>query len=262
VDDPTPHGGRGRSFPLHATLDIDGTPQSGTGQAALLTGANAAEIHGGHFGPWTPVGLRPLVENQSVLRRAVDAGRSVAFANAYPKGWPGAGNGRRIAGPPLAARGAGVLTRHEEELGRGDAVSSEIVNDGWRRYLGHDLLPDLPPEDAGRNLGAIANTNELTLFAHYATDTAGHRGGMAGAVQALELVDQFLSGLIEGLAPDVLLLLASDHGNIEDARVGHTRNPALGAAWGPPANGLDGLRDLRQVTPFILTQLGVSAHEA
>ena len=255
LDAPVVDGGGGHSFPVDATLGVDGTPQSGTGQVALLTGESAAELYGRHFGPWTPVALRPLVEDHSVLKRVRQAGRSVAFANAYPKGWPGARGGRRIAGPPLAARGAGLLTRHEEALASGDAVSSEIVNDGWQRHLGHTTLPDVTAGEAGANLARIANRHDLTLYAHYATDTAGHRGRMEGAVAALERVDAFLEGVTTHLDNGALLLLVSDHGNLEDVRVGHTRNPSLGVAAGAGAEHAAALRDLRHITPFLVESL-------
>jgi hypothetical protein len=259
LDRPRVSGPLGYAFPLAATLDVEGIPQSGTGQVALLTGESAAELFGGHFGPWTPVRLRPLVEERSVLRRAAAAGRSVAFANAYPRGWPGPRGGRRIAGPPLAARAAGVLDRHEEALGRGDAVASEIVNDGWRRHLGHASLPDVSPADAGANLARISRAADLTLFAHYATDTAGHEMDKGRAVAALARVDEFLGGLLAELSSDTLLLVASDHGNLEDVRAGHTKNPALGLAMGPGAEAAADLADLRQVTPFILDLLAGDA---
>jgi hypothetical protein len=253
---PRRRGPGGSAFPLEATLDVEGTPQSGTGQAALLTGESAAEIYGRHFGPWTPVRLRPLVEDRSVLRRVADTGRTVAFANAYPRGWPGARGGRRIAGPPLAARGAGVLDRHEEALAEGSAISSEIVNDGWRLHLGHRSVPEIAAEDAGRNLARISRDAHLTLYAHYATDTAGHRRDMASAVAALERVDAFFRGLLDELDAATLLLVASDHGNLEDVRFGHTLNPALGIARGPGAERAAELSDLRQVTPLLLELLG------
>ena len=255
--EPHVRGPMGAAFPLDARLDVEGTPQSGTGQAALLTGLSAAEMLGRHFGPWTPVRLRPLVEQRSVLRRAVDAGRSVAFANAYPRGWPGARGGRRVAAPPLAARGAGVLDRHEEALASGEAVSSEMVNDGWREHLGHVGLPHISAAAAGGNLAAIAARHDLTLYAHYATDTAGHTRAMRPALAALRRVDAFLGGLAAALPADALVLLASDHGNLEDVRSGHTRNPALGVAWGPGVDAAAGLRDIRHVTPFVLELLGV-----
>jgi hypothetical protein len=231
LDRPVATGERARAFPLDATLGTTGTPQSGTGQTSLLTGINAAELFGGHFGPWTPVALRPLLEERSVLRRAVDQGLPTAFANAYPRGWPGRES--RLAAPPLAARGAGLLTRHEDALARGEAVASEILNTGWRLHLGHDFLPEVTAEQAGATLARIGGAHRLTFYAHYATDTAGHRGGMAGAVRALELLDAFLGGYVRAVPQDVVTLIASDHGNLEDVGGGHTRNPVLGALAGP-----------------------------
>ena len=249
-------GGRAIAFPMDANLGVDGTPQSGTGQTTLLTGVNAAEQFGRHFGPWTPVALRPLLERESVFQRALSAGLSVAFADAYPKGWPN--ERRRLAAPPLAARAAGLMNRHEEHLARGDAVASEILNTGWRMHLGFDELPEITAHAAGGNLARIAAGHDLTVFAHYATDIAGHRGGMNGAVSALERVDAFLGGWMEAAPADAVLVVASDHGNIEDVREGHTRNPALGMVVGPDAEARAAdLPSIQDVTPALLRWLGV-----
>ena len=278
---------------LDATLGVPGLPQSGTGQTALLTGADAPRLFGRHFGPWVPVALRPVVSRHSVLARARLAGRRVAFANAYPEELlaavagedgpglePTAGPGPTAAdsagltawqlgaarlagplraGPPLAALGAGVLTRRTPELERGDAVASEIVNDGWRERLLREHVPRVTPEGAGANLARIAAGYDLTLFAHYATDAAGHHRELAPAVTALERVDAFLGAVLDGLPADVLLLVVSDHGNIEDVEAGHTRNPALCLAAGPGhAALLEGMASLRDVAGRVLHRLGVS----
>jgi len=260
---PVAVGDRAVAFPLDATLGTPGTPQSGTGQTALLTGVDAPRLFGRHFGPWVPVRLRRLVEEESVLRRARDAGHRVAFANAYPEGWPepptaptgsssrdGGGTASRdtdgaepsprrsrirIAAPPLAARGAGVLDRHADALRSGHAVASEIVNDGWRTRLGIADLPSVTARDAGRTLARVGAEVDLCLYAHYATDVAGHRGGMHGAVRALERVDAFLGGVVDEASRETLLLVASDHGNIERVTAGHTRNPSLGLLVGEQA---------------------------
>ncbi len=249
-------------FPVDATLGVEGTPQSGTGQAALLTGINAARVFGRHFGPWIPTALRDDVRDRNVLVRATERGHSVAFANAYPPGWPGPRPRRRVAGPPLAALGAGVLTRHAEHLARGDAVSSEIVNDGWVRHLGPVDLPRPAPDEAGRTLGRIAARSGLTMYAHYATDTVGHRGDLAAGVEALERVDACLGGVLDTLPAGHRLVLVSDHGNLEDVRAGHTRNPALGMIVGVEAAGdpmvesaADRLASLVSVPETVLTLL-------
>ncbi|MDX1568195.1 MAG: alkaline phosphatase family protein [Longimicrobiales bacterium] len=257
LERPRISGPRGVAFPLDATLGVHGIPQSGTGQTALLTGRNAPELYGRHFGPWTPVRLRDLLAEENLMSRAVASGHSVAFANAYPRGWPGSRQSRRLAAPPLAAKAAGLLTRHAEELATGEAVASEIVNRGWRLHLGFDSLPEITPEEAGSNLARIAARNRLTFFAHYETDHAGHRGGMEGAVEALQRVDAFLHGILDQATDDLLILVTSDHGNVEDVTAQHTRNPALGLVHGPGSREVASrLARITDVPAVILELLG------
>lgn len=241
------HGVSASLVGVDATHGAPGTPQSGTGHATLLTGEDTVKRFGRHFGPWVPTALRPLVAERSILALVREAGRRVAFANAYPEELLDrvphdvplveAVRSRRLgplrAGPPLAALGAGVLSRRTPELKRGEAVASEITNDGWIERLGRSSLPRPAPETAGRTLAAIAASHDLTLFAHYTLDHVGHRGSWEEAVAALERVDGFLGGVIEDLPPDILLIVASDHGNVEDVSREHTRNPALALTYGP-----------------------------
>jgi 2,3-bisphosphoglycerate-independent phosphoglycerate mutase len=257
-------GERASLVGLDATLGVPGTPQSGTGHATLLTGEDAVRRFGRHTGPWVPTALRPLVTGSSVLARARAAGLSVAFANAYPeeltdrvagglKGVAGRVLGPLRAGPPLAAIGAGVLNRHTPELQRGDAVSSEIINDGWIERLQRTSLPVVTPEQAGANLGRISGRHDLTLFAHYTTDHAGHRGTFKEAVATVERVDRFLAGVLDSLPAEVMLLIVSDHGNLEDMTTGHTLNPALGLVAGPGHGPVaERIRDLRDVAGAVV----------
>lgn len=261
------HGERASLVGVDATLGVDGTPQSGTGHAALLTGEDAVRMFGRHYGPWVPTALRAMVAERSVLARAKEAGVRVAFANAYPEelaerarqeGARGRHLGPLRSGPPLAALGAGLLTRHTAALERGDAVASEITNDGWIRHLQRASLPEPTPEAAGENLARIAAAHDLTLFAHYTTDHVGHRGTAAEAVAAMERVDRFLAGALGSLPSDMVLLVVSDHGNLEDTERQHTRNPALGVVAGPGHRALAGrLRRLTDITPAVLEALGV-----
>jgi hypothetical protein len=246
----------GSACPLDPLMGVDGSPQSGTGQTALLTGENAAALYGRHFGPWIPVPLRPLMLERNVLSRALALGISCAFANAYPRKYHHLAWSKRPAGPPLAAHGAGLLDRHEDHLAQGTAVSSEILNTAWRAQLGFTHLPKITPAEAGRNLARISEGVGLTFFAHYSTDTAGHERNMEVAVGALERVDAFLGGLVPALPPETLLVLASDHGNIEDISQGHTRNPVLCILLGPGAEGLaQGISRITDVPGLILDLL-------
>ena len=256
-------GARASARGLDAVLGVDGLPQSGTGQAALLTGVNAARVFGRHFGPYAPTALRSLIARDSILAVAGRAGRTVTFADAYPAHFVAMASEER---PPLplrasivvAALGAAVLTRHERELIAGDAVASEITHDGWRDRLGRTDIPEITEAQAGRNLAAIANRYDLTLFAHYATDGAGHLHDMDAGVAAWQRVDAFIGGLVPALDDDVLLAIVSDHGNLEDVRAQHTRNPALCILAGPGHAALaERLDSLTDVAPVLLGVLGV-----
>ena len=248
------------AFPLDPLLGVEGLPQSGTGQTALLTGENAPGIYGRHFGPWVPVRLRPLLAEKNLLTRAQEEGLTCVFANAYPREFQRTRWAKRPAAPPLAAEAAGLLVRHHEALAKGEAISSEIVNTTWRKHLALSHLPEVTPQEAGRNLATIASTANLTFFAHYTTDTAGHTRKMEDGVAALERVDAFLDGLLSAMDPQILLVLASDHGNIEDIRAGHTANPTLSVLAGPEAAGLrKGLTNLTDVAGMILRFLAEGA---
>jgi 2,3-bisphosphoglycerate-independent phosphoglycerate mutase len=242
-----------------ATLGVEGLPQSGTGQTTLLTGRNGAAEYGRHFGPWVPTPLRPLLAAGNLLRRAVDAGRIAAFANAYPLSGAPADPRifRRPAGPMLAAQSAGALTRGATELVEGRAVASSITNERWREHLGSDV-PEVTPEEAARTLARIASGADVTLFAHYDTDYTGHRGALDGAIAALQRVDAFLGALADALPPDTLLVVSSDHGNVEDVRGGHTINPVPVLALGAGREHFVNVRSLMDVTPLILNSVGLS----
>lgn len=235
-----------------ATLGVEGLPQSGTGQTSLLTGRNAAAEYGRHFGPWVPTPVRPMLAAENLLSRAVAAGRTAAFANAYPLA--GAVGDPRIfrrpAAPMLAAQAAGALTRGAAELAEGRAVASSITNERWRERLGDDM-PQVTPEQAARTLAEIASAADFTLFAHYDTDYTGHRGEMPAAVAVLERVDAFLGALADALPADALLVVSSDHGNLEDVRAEHTLNPVPLLAIGPGREAFAGARSILDVAPRI-----------
>ena len=252
--------GRASLVPLDATLGLPGLPQSGTGQYTLFTGFNGAQQFGRHYGPYVPTALRRPLMQDNILTRAQSLSRSVAFAVAYPEELIEAAFasmefepvGPLRAGPPLVAAGAGVLTRHTAALERGDAVASEITNTSWRERLQRTSLPIVDARTAGHNLAGIANQHDLTLFAHYATDHAGHEQDLALAIEALHKVDEFMGGITERLADDCVLLVVSDHGNLEDASTGHTRNPALGLVYGRGHAAIAaGLHSLEDAAPAV-----------
>src|SRR5207302_4199718 len=69
--------------PLDAQLGVPGLPQSGTGQAAILTGCNAPALVGRHVAAYPTRALKTLLEEQGMFIRLRRCGIATALANAY-----------------------------------------------------------------------------------------------------------------------------------------------------------------------------------
>ncbi|MBK9230298.1 MAG: alkaline phosphatase family protein [Anaerolineae bacterium] len=218
--------------PLDATLGVPGRPQSATGQAALLTGRNVPQLVGEHYGPRPHAPVRTIVQAGTLLSQVRDAGKRFIFVNAYPPGYFEVVNrGRRVLSVmPLAAVSAGQALLTHEDLLAGRGFSADFTNEGWRTHLSFADAPLLTPEQAGRNLAALAQAFDFVLFEHWLTDVQGHRQEMDAAVANLEAFDGFLGGLIAASdLAQTLIVVTSDHGNVEDLGVRqHTMNAVPG----------------------------------
>jgi 2,3-bisphosphoglycerate-independent phosphoglycerate mutase len=251
------------SIPLDATLGVPGLPQSGTGQTALFTGVNAARLIGKHFGPYPYSTLRPTIERRSLFRRLLNGGKTCCFANAFPQRFfdYASRNGTRLTVTTLSCRYAGVPLKGADELERGEGISADLTNAGWRD-LGYPEMEIIEPAEAGRRLAAISRRHDFVLFEYWKTDHAGHAKNREEAIQVLEKFDRFLVGILEGInSGETLLIITSDHGNLEDASVKtHTRNPVSLILYGHPRHRFLSLvegsssskPDLCLVTPTLL----------
>ncbi len=253
------------TFPLDATLGVAGLPQSGTGQTALFAGVNAARVAGKHFGPYPYSTLRPILERQNIFRRLRDTGRSACFANAFPRRFfeymkhhPS-----RMSVTTLSCAMTGIPLLQGRELESGRAISADITNEGWKS-LGHPDIGVIEPAEAGRRLAKLSAGHDFVLFEYWKTDYAGHSRNMEEAVQVLERFDALLGGLLESLeSARTLLLITSDHGNIEDMSVKtHTRHPVPMILYGHRHREMASLLQARSrpslthVTPAIMRILG------
>jgi len=248
--------------PTDAGLGMPGRPQSATGQTALLTGRNAPLLIGGHFGPRPNADLRAMLEGPTLFTRVLAEGRSAAFVNAYPQGYFDAvARGKRLHGAiPHAAQAAGLRLRTAEDLLAGQALSVDLTNAGWRG-MGYPSMPLWTPAEAGRVLARLSASHDLVFFDNWATDVAGHGGGLDASVQILNEIDAFLGGLLAVVELEqTLVAIISDHGNIEDIRArGHTENLAptvlIGAGH---ARAADAISDLTHVMGTLLAVLRVT----
>ena len=254
----------GAVLPLDATLGVPGLPQSGTGQTSLFTGVNGAALAGKHFGPYPYSTLKPVIATRSIFRRLRDAGKSPLFANAFPRRffeYVESHRGRMTVTTLSCATGGVPLLRAGDLL-RGKAVSADITNAAWHG-LGYPDIPVIAPEVAGERLAGLSREHEFVLFEYWKTDKAGHAMNAPESVSALETLDAMLSGILRAFdAARTLLLITSDHGNIEDLSVKtHTRHPVplvVGGAGSSKFAGRFGPgADLTDVCPALLEYIGI-----
>jgi hypothetical protein len=249
-------------IPLDPNLGVAGLPQSGTGQATLYSGINAARIIGQHFGPYLYSTLKPVVEAHSIFARLKNSGQlhPVAFANAFPRRFFDylKGPRRRIVAGLHAALTAGVPFRGIENLLNGTAVSADITAEHWR-HLDHPDAPVITPYEAGAVLARIADAHAFTLFEYFLTDKAGHERDRIKARQVLGEVDELLRGVFENVDRDrTLVIVTSDHGNMEEIGIKtHTRHPVPAILFGN-RKGFDvqGLFSLSHLVPAVCKFLG------
>jgi 2,3-bisphosphoglycerate-independent phosphoglycerate mutase len=243
--------------PLDATLGVPGLPQSGTGQASLFTGINCAAIAGRHWGPFPHSTSIPVIKAHSIFARLAGAGRSAQFVNAFPdRFFRTVGPRNRWTVTTRCCVEAGIPLKTETDLRAGNAITAELTGQAWHERLGLDV-PIISPADAGRRLVALADAADFTLFEYYLTDKAGHSRDRARAGKVLMELDEFVGAIMEAVdESDCLLVVTSDHGNLEDlsSRV-HTLNPVPLAARGKGAASLAAARDITDLTPALVELL-------
>lgn len=248
---------------LDATLEVPGLPQSATGQTAILTGLNASAAIGEHYGPYPSPVLREMLAQEGIFKTLLQAGLPVAYANAYPARFLDRlqrGKGRLSANTQAAVL-AGLKIRSGEDLQRGRAIAALLSNDFWPEAEVN--LPPLTAAQAGEQLVAMAQDHALTYFEFWYSDLLGHRQEREETLKVLQMLDEFLGGIVAAMDwQNSLLLVVSDHGNLEDWRTNkHTLNPAFTLLAGADFQTLaPRMRSLMDVKPAILEYLAVNSN--
>jgi hypothetical protein len=239
---------------VDACLAVDGYPQSATGQAAILTGRNVPAEIGEHYGPKPNPAVAAIVQGGNLFMEVLRRGGRAALLNAYPPSYfKYIQSGRRLYSCiPLAATAAGLALRTAEDLQHERALSADFTGEGWALQPGFPPSPIYSPAEAGRRLAGLAAEVDLAWFDFWASDYAGHKGDWGMSMTLLESFDGVLGGLIEASrGGSNLIVLTSDHGNLEDSgRRGHTRNPVPALLIGPSESRGEFARDLKDLTGF------------
>jgi hypothetical protein len=242
---------------IDASLGVNGLPQSATGQTAILTGINAAKHLGRHIEGFPNLQLREMIEEHNIFKQVSALGLKTTFANGYlARSTDEVRNMRYKSVTTVATLSAlGDVRRLHKLLAR-QAVAHDLTREtlGSRGYTG-SIITEC---DAAEDVVEIARLHNFTLFEFFLTDHAGHKGNRKHAEAVLQKLDRFLAALRPLLKENnILLLLTSDHGNIEDLSTHtHTLHPVPFVAIGPMASEISSkVNSLTDITAAIIEQL-------
>lgn len=252
--------GRALFIPTDPRLAVPGRPQSATGQAAILTGRNVPREIGEHYGPRPNPAVRAILDQDNLFKRLVAMGHDAAAVDAYPPRFFEAINrGKRLpSSMQHAVLSAGLRLFDENDVYAGAGLSVDWTGEGWREELGYADTPLYERAEAGALLARLAQQRRFTLFSHWVTDVVGHRGPFERGVALLELFDGVMAGLLDAWDDARgLVIVTSDHGNMEDLSTRHhTENDVPTVVIGAARHRFaDGLHDLTGITPGILRVL-------
>jgi len=214
-------------LPLDACLGVDGPPQSATGQASLFTGENISLKLGYHQGPKPNPAVVHWLQQGTLLTRLRNLGKSASLLNAYPpRYFEAIEAGYRLPGViALSTMQAGIPLKTMWDLIAGQAISADFTAQGWHTSLGYEDTPLLTHSQAGERLACLAHQQDLAVFEYWLSDVAGHHQDMQVACELLRAFDEVLGSLWSVWNDEGLILLTSDHGNLEDLSTRHhTRN--------------------------------------
>lgn len=211
---------------IDACLGVDGTPQSATGQTALFTGFNAPAVLGYHLMAYPNDELVALINQRSIFKYANENQIKSIFSNSYTDKFfdtfPQNTSSYSVTTHCVLAARSKFNTLHD--LMENRAVHWDVTNITLQG-LPDRTVPLITPFKAGQHLQNLTADYDLVLYECFLPDLIGHKKDMLKAVECLEMLDEFLRGVLSNISPDVQVLISSDHGNIEDLSYGgHSKN--------------------------------------
>jgi len=251
------HGERATLLAVDPAVGVSGLPQSATGQAILLTGINIPAELGYHYGPKPNPEVAAYLKEATLFSRFTKEDKKAALLNAYPpRYFHGIDSGKRLySSIPLAVVNAGLPLFKQDDFFSGRALSADFTGEGWRTMLGFANAPVMKPPRAGQTLGTLAKEYDFALFEYWASDYAGHKQEMDNAIRLMETFDSILGGLTKAWDDDGLILVTSDHGNMEDLSTRRHTDANVPALVIGDKTARDeftrGMKDLTDIAPAI-----------
>jgi hypothetical protein len=240
---------------LDARLGVTGLPQSATGHTTIYTGRNGPGLIGKHLYGYPNAALRNLLQEHGIFVSLQQKNISCKFMNAFRPVFfttPEIFQDLHLSATTEMNKFAGLpfcsieMIKGKKALYH-DYTNKELIEKSFK-------MNPFSGEDAAQVLINESAKYQLILYEYFLTDFAGHGRDMERAISELRKVEQLLDALLRKInLQETLLMVVSDHGNIEDLRTkSHTLNPAYMAIWKSEAvDNIPVFRTLQDIHPFI-----------
>jgi hypothetical protein len=242
--------------PTDASLDVPGLPQSATGQTVIFTGVNAPELMNGHINGLPTPTLRKVLLSESIFLKLKKLGKKATFANAYSKHYFEI-RGEKLSATTYAVLASGVPFRwYDKELTEGKAVPADLTGEFLRKF--YPDIKIITPEESGKIIANLLEEYDFVMYEFPFTDEAGHNQDFLLALKYIDRIERFLESLLSNVnLKKHLIILTSDHGNLEDLSIKtHTMNKVPTIIWGKGKEKVASkIKSLLDITPVIIEYL-------
>lgn len=253
----------GYLLPTDAHMGVSGLPQSATGQTSLFTGVNAPSILGRHVTAFPTFSLKPYIKYYSLLKVLQSHQKSAVFLNSYSNEFLDflkTRKGQRFASASsLMQLSSNSPFFTMDDYYAGKSMYMDITNWFLRSYHKKDI-PLVSPKESGRKCMKLAREYQCSVYEYFFSDKIGHKQSFGAAKRIISHLDGFLEGIWEEIDPEKeLVIIASDHGNLEDLSTKkHTNNLVPTIVYGCGAEYLkEKVHYLYDIPRGILQLLGI-----
>ncbi len=263
-------------FSLNPSLDINGIPQSATGQSSIFTGINTAKILNQHLTGFPNRELRRIVMKNNLLLKLKQRGLRVKFINSYPlfadelsKGYLKIDSSGYFI---LKNKNNESLTKFLKKISVTTLLAlsikqkfyglSDLIN---KRTIYHDFtnnfliskginIPQFTPDIAGEILVKNLTYYDVILYEYFLTDKIGHKPSTDNAITTVKNLDKFVNSIINLVnLKKTDIFIFSDHGNFEDLSIRtHTKNNVPFIHIGESINFRHKINNITDIYKYIL----------
>ena len=245
-------------FQADASMGVEGLPQSATGQTAIFTGVNAPKVLNRHLSGQPTISLKKVIYKSNIFSALVKMGYKVTSSNVYRDEYLEnmlnvKDRKHRPSVTSVMSMAAGIEFRTVNEFINENGVYHDITGETLKES-GYEV-DTVTPKRAAQNLYRLSRNYDFTLYEHFLTDIQGHKADFGEAVDLIDRLDNFFEELMKQMDfEEDVLIMTSDHGNIEDVSVHtHTMNKVPVIVLGKKAENIKTqVHSLTDIMPFVL----------